>query len=235
MKLDKPRKLNIHGWLGLFILIAAEILLFYEVEPVVSWFYSLAWWSYILVVDSFVYRLTGNSMIMNRGRRFLLLLPWSVTVWLVFEVFNISLHNWGYVNLPSNIWLRWTGYAIAFATVLPGIFQTFELLDAFGLLKGHAIKPLSNARALNVPFVVIGVAMLVLSAVFPLYCFPLVWGGFIFLLEPFNRSGGGVSLLRQWEEGSLRTFWMLSVGILEHVVRVQMDLFRTVRGVSEGV
>ena len=209
MKDSSKRKPNLHGWAGIIILILSEILLIMRVEPVFSWFYSFAWWSYILITDSIVYRLAGNSLIMNRPRRFIMLLPWSVTIWLIFEVFNLSLNNWSYVDLPRNILLRWPGYAIAYATVLPGLFETYELLEALGLLKRHNVTSLSHPRRLYLPFVLVGAAMLAASAVFPLYCFGLVWGGFVFLLEPFLHRWGGVSLLRRWEAGSLRTFLVL--------------------------
>lgn len=177
----------------------------------VSWFYSLAWWSYILIADSLVYRIAGSSMIMDRPKGFLALLPWSVTIWLVFELFNLSLKNWSYTGVAGNIWLRWPGYVIAYATVLPGMFETYDLLESLGLWNNRRARPLADARRLYAWFMVTGLAMLALSAFFPLYCFPLVWGGFIFLLEPVNHRCGGPSLLREWETGSVRRFWLLMI------------------------
>ncbi len=45
--------------------------------------------------------------------------------------------------------------------------------------------------------------------VWPKYFFPLVWLAFIFLLEPVNHKAGAPSLLREWEKGSLRNFYLL--------------------------
>ena len=47
---------NIHGIIGALILIAAEILMLKKVEPFATWFYSFAWWSYILIADSIIYK-----------------------------------------------------------------------------------------------------------------------------------------------------------------------------------
>jgi hypothetical protein len=202
-------KKNIHGLVGLGILVVSEVLLFLKIEPAVSWFYSIAWWSYILIADSLVYSINKNSLILNRPRQFLQLLPWSVTIWLVFEQFNFALQNWHYIALPQNVWLRWAGYVVAYATVLPGLFETTELLEALGLFKRSSVRPLADPRALYIPFAVSGSAMVALSMLLPRYCFPLVWMGFIFLLEPANHKLGGKSLLSDWANGTLRTFYLL--------------------------
>jgi hypothetical protein len=203
-----PKK-NVHGFIGLGLLLISQILLFLRVEPVVSWFYSLAWWSYILIVDSLIYRIKRNSPILSSPGRFFMLLPWSVTIWLIFEQFNLLLQNWHYTALPKQIWLRWPGYAVAFATVLPGLFETTGLLDALGLFKKAKVKPLTRPQALYVPFTCSGGLMLILSVLLPRYCFPLVWVGFIFLLEPVNHRLGGRSLLGDWTSGTFRTLYLL--------------------------
>jgi hypothetical protein len=58
-------------------------------------------------------------------------LPLSVTIWLIFEAFNFRLQNWHYLYLPPQKGLRWFGYTIAYATVLPALFTTKNLLDFF--------------------------------------------------------------------------------------------------------
>ncbi len=52
-----------------------------------------------------------------------------------FEAFNLVLHNWGYVAVAPALWVRWGGYALAFATVLPGVLLTAEVLEALGVWK----------------------------------------------------------------------------------------------------
>ena len=61
-----------------------------------------------------------------------------MTVWLVFEAFNLVLKNWGYVGVIANPWVRWPGYALAFATVLPGVLLAAEVLAALGAWRGAA-------------------------------------------------------------------------------------------------
>lgn len=202
-------KLPAHAYLGLIILVISCMLLVSRTEPVYSLFYIFAWWSYILIVDGLVYRCKGNSLIINRTGEFLLLVPWSVFIWLIFEAFNLYIKNWHYVRIIDIHWLRWLGYFMAYGTVLPGLFETTELLETAGLYKKSQIRALSPTRKWYGPFVFLGLAFFILPVIWPRYFFPLVWGCFIFLLEPLNHHFGGRSLMRDWEEGSIRKFYLL--------------------------
>jgi hypothetical protein len=227
-----PKTLPIHGILGVLLLAASEFFLFKKVEPFYSWFYCFAWWSYILIVDAVIFRIKGNSLIRSRGKEFLLMIPWSVFVWVVFEAANFSLKNWYYVNLPHSPVERWLGYAVAFGTVLPGLFETTELLETLGLLKkftlsgdfpppherrglapsnGSTCRPITRSRGLLAGLVLLGASCLSSSALMPEYFFPLIWIGFILLLEPFNYWSGGRSLLRDLEEGTPRKIYLLLI------------------------
>lgn len=201
----------VYGWLALIALITAQGLLVVGTEAVRYWFFPLAWWPYILTVDGLVYRRNGTSLLTTHPGEFALLLPLSVCFWLTFELFNITLHNWHYLLVPENLWQRWTGYALSFATVLPGIFETVDLLDAYGLFKDVRVRPLSDSTRWYLPFVVVGSAFLTLPLIWPQFFFPLIWGGFIFLLEPLNHRMGLRSLMREWQQGTPRTFCLLLV------------------------
>jgi hypothetical protein len=209
MNKDRRNKLKIHGIIGLGILILAEVMMLRGVEPFVSWFYCFAWWSYILIADSLVYRIKGNSLLMSRTKEFFLLLPWSVAVWLFFELVNLALKNWYYINIPRNTAMRWIGYMVAYSTVLPGIFETTELLESLGLYRGISVSAIPESRKWYIPFWIVGGAFLVLPITLPKYCFPLIWGSFIFLLEPINHRFGGKSLMRDWERGDPSKFLLL--------------------------
>ena len=203
------KKLNIHGIIGFGVLILAEIMMFRRVEPFVSWFYCFAWWAYILICDSLIYKMKGNSFLMNRTKEFFLLMPWSVAVWLFFELVNLSMKNWYYINVPRNDLLRWIGYMVAYATVLPGIFETTELLESTGLYRGLSVPAIPESRTWYIPFWIVGGAFLILPITLPQYSFPLIWGSLIFLLEPINHRFGGKSLMRDWQRGDPTKFLLL--------------------------
>ncbi len=209
MNETSQKKLTIHGIIGLGILIVAEVMMFRGVEPFVSWFYCFAWWSYILIADSIIYRIKGNSLLMNRTKEFLLLLPWSIAVWLFFELVNLALKNWYYINIPRNTTMRWIGYMVAYSTVLPGIFETMELLESLGFYRGLSVPAIPESRKWYIPFWIVGAVFLVLPIILPKYCFPLIWGSFVFLLEPINHRFGGKSLMRDWERGNPSKFLLL--------------------------
>jgi len=201
----------LHGIFGVILLILSETLHFKKIDLFYSWFYCFAWWSYILIVDATIYRLKGNSLILNRTKEFFLMIPWSVFIWLIFEAANRSLENWYYINLPPSIVERWSGYALAYGTVLPGLFETTELLESFGFLKKSKMKKTVISSEGHIVLALLGIACLISSVLVPEYFFSLIWVGFIFLLEPFNYRFGARSLLKDLEEGTPRKIYLLLI------------------------
>jgi hypothetical protein len=202
-------KRSIHLWIGLGCLLVFQIALFLRVELVTTYFYSLIWWSYIVMVDGIVYRLRRNSLIVNRTSQFLLLIPWSTAIWLIFEGFNLILKNWHYVGVPKEIYFRWPGYFVAYGTVLPAILETKDLLSALGIFEKSSVASKTVQVSWYRPMIIAGTLCLVFSLLFPQFCFPLVWLGFIFLLEPFNHRTGRPSLLSDFQKGRLTNLYQL--------------------------
>jgi len=191
------------------IFLGATAGMLHQREPFYSWFYCFAWWSYIIFAEAWLHHRGGASLLISTPYRFLALLPLSVNIWLVFEVFNFRLRNWSYVDVPAPLGIRWLAYTISFATVLPGIFTTSSLLEYLGVIKSGSATPLTSPRGWYRPCVVIGLAFLLLPIIWPKYFFPLVWGGFIFLLEPVNHRFHANSLLRDGEQGSFQRLYLL--------------------------
>jgi hypothetical protein len=121
------------------------------------------------------------------------------------------LENWYYINLPHSIVERWSGYAMAYGTVLPGLFETTELLESIGLFRKSFTKQILISRETHIVLILLGIICLASSVLIPQYFFPLIWVGFIFLLEPFNYSFGGRSLLKDLEEGKPRRIYLLLI------------------------
>jgi len=176
-------------------------------EPFATWFFSFAWWSYIFVVDGWVYRHKGESLLLTYPRRFLFYAMWSILLWFIFEVFNLRLQNWFYSDLPTSNPARWLGYFLAFSTVVPGLMETADLIDSAGIVGIAKVKPIGWKSRMDQYFVGLGILFLLLSLLWPLYFFPLVWGGFVFLLDPLNEYLGESSLLTDWRRGRLKRFF----------------------------
>jgi hypothetical protein len=199
----------VHGIIGIALLFLSEIFLFKKVEPFYSWFYCFAWWSYILTIDGIIYCLKGNSLILSRTKEFFLMIPWSIFIWLIFETANLSLKNWYYIHLPHSVVERWIGYAVAYGTVLPGLFETTELLETAGLFNRIKMEKTVISRESHLALFLLGILCLVSSVLIPEYFFPLIWVGFLFTLDPLLYRAGGRSLLRDLEEGNPRKLYLL--------------------------
>ncbi len=183
------------------------------VGPFAQWLYFFAWWPLLLFLDGWLLLAKEESWLWDKFREFLRLAGWSVTVWLVFELFNLYLKNWRYVGIEPRLWVRWPGYALAFATVLPGIFLTAQVLKAKGFFQGRG-RPLTLNHWQPL-FLLAGVACLVLPFVFPRYAFPLIWLTFIFLLDPVCDLLSGESLTRRWLLGERQEhLCLLAAGLL---------------------
>ena len=146
---------------------------------------------------------------MNRRGEFFVMLFWSIVIWTFFEAINLIMQNWYYSNVVPYRTIRWLCYGIAYATVLPGLFETTELLETLGLFKNSSVKPRTMTSTVQAGLVSLGVAFLIGVLSFPRYCFPLVWGSIIFLFEPINYRFSDTSLLKDWERGTLRKFYLL--------------------------
>ncbi len=195
------RALPAYGRAALFALAVSEILLFAGISIVGDFFYLFAWWPYIFLSDAIIAAVEGYSPILSRPRAFFYLLPWSTTIWLIFELFNLRLCNWHYLHLVSILPVRWIGYALSFATVLPGLFITSELLRVSEKFRHFACRSFRITGKLMVWCQLAGALMLILPILWPRYFFPLVWGGFVLVVDPVNLRLGAPSLLRDLSEG----------------------------------
>jgi len=132
------------------------------VEPVPTWYYHLAWWSYIVAADDVNRRLRGRSLLRDRPAHFAWLAGVSVLWWTLFELANLRLGNWYYVmSLPWTP-LRWAAGVVAFASVLPGIVETVELLENLGAPRSVRVRPLLWSRGKEGAVLAGGAACLVL-------------------------------------------------------------------------
>src|SRR5437879_9623785 len=125
---------KLHGHAGLLIIFLAEALLFSGNQFVGRWFTPIVWTGYILFIDALVYKLKGQSLLVNNRAEFLIIAVVSIASWWVFEFYNAprcwrsALELWWhYHNLEPNPFLRRAGYDWAFATISPALFETAEL------------------------------------------------------------------------------------------------------------
>lgn len=197
--------------LGLTGLAVSVVLLARGAPFMKTWFYCFAWWSLLLVLDAVNLLRTGVSPMTADFSVFVRTALISVLIWLIFEAFNIRLRNWSYHGLPPDLPVRWLGYFAAFATVTPALKELAALFLSFGRERSRP-RRLKVTPALLEGLTASGAMMLALPLVAPRLFFPLVWLGFIFLLDPVNYRRGRPSFLRDLEEGRRRPVvsWMIA-------------------------
>jgi predicted flap endonuclease-1-like 5' DNA nuclease len=164
-------------------LIAAAVLLSYEIPPIPTWFYVFAWYPTLVALDQGVVLLGGESLL-ERPRDLVLMLWWSAVIWFLFEALNFRLQNWYYVFLPASRLDRWLGITISLATVVPAVFLGERLLDRLGVWRDLRWRQVP-LEPKHLPLVAgIGVGLLAATLVFPRFLHPLTWVAVWLVIEP---------------------------------------------------
>jgi hypothetical protein len=199
--------------LSVGIIGAAWILLLRDVAPVPTWFFVLAWYPTLVVLDRVSCAVGGGESLFRRPLRVLSLLGWSAVIWLVFEGFNFRLRNWYYVFLPDHGVERWVGILVSFATVVPALLLAERVLAGLGIGRSWRGAPSrAGNRSLHVA-VALGAAMATLAILAPRTFFPLVWGALWLLIDPFVfRSRPQWSLLGDITRGEWGRIGRLMIG-----------------------
>lgn len=188
---------------AIIIHLSAFFLMAKGVEPISTYFYLFAWWTYIVFLSCLNHLRGQNSLLLDNPREFLWVFFYSTPVWLFFEIHNFWLNNWHYIGIPVETYVRWPGYVLAFGTVLPGIFETENFLRNFGVFTQIRGRHVAVTQRLLIRFVILGSLMMLLVPWRPDRFFPLVWLGWIFLLDPliYSKDRQRASLLGQAQGG----------------------------------
>ncbi|PYQ54672.1 MAG: hypothetical protein DMF78_04935 [Acidobacteria bacterium] len=151
-------------------------------------------------------RLSGRSLLRDRPWHFAWLAGVSALWWTSFELIDVRLGNWYYVMCLPTRALRWAAGGLAFGSVLPGIVETLELAENSGRLRSVRVRPLAWTRGKERAVIALGLLSFALPLVWPQVFFPLTWGSFAFLIEPWNRRHARHSFLRDLEAGEAGPF-----------------------------
>lgn len=155
------------------------------------------WWTFIVGLDSAVCLKTNRFTVINRSLPYTIII--SSAYWSLFELINIRIQNWFYINLPEDTGIRYVGYFFAYGTVIPAIMLVRQLVrTAFNLeLK---MKPL-KVHSWPVWGIVVGIATFLLTLFYPTYFFPFTWISPLLVLDGINYKKGKGSLFMEIEKG----------------------------------
>ena len=194
--------MRLYGWIGSWFLLVSEYCLFRKIEPFYSWFYCFAWWSYILLADNLLLKLRGSSLSTTRRRAVEHAGALGVDL-AALRSLQPGAAQLGVRRRAGRTLAPLARIRRAFATVLPGIFITSDLVEhfLFGSRGGpFASEAEESSRAPDRPpslvFLLLGLFLSVAPLLWPRYFFPAVWLGPIFLLDPLLEKMGLQSLAR---------------------------------------
>jgi hypothetical protein len=199
---------------ALVLLLAAVLAARGGVPFVREYFYVLAWYPALLALDALLLRRTGRSLLLDRPLALLSLAGWSLPFWLAFELLNLRLANWYYVDVPRDPLAGRLFMIASFATVLPGIAYTYLVLDTVrwpAFLTRLRTPQFVARRVVRRTMAGLGVLFLALPMIWPSVAFWMVWGVVPLLLEPLNRRPRWHSLLRDLEFGHPRRIVLLAL------------------------
>lgn len=168
------------------MILFAEFTMFFRVQPFVTWFLPIVWFGYIFLIDSIVFMFKGNSLISNRPKKFVILLSVSIIFWYIFEIYNRFIRGWYYTGLPESSSIIFTMGTVSFATIVPAVFETWELVRQFHLFNPMIIRiKFKISKYLLYASILTGLIFLILPFFYPKpFMWALVWTGFVFLLDP---------------------------------------------------
>jgi hypothetical protein len=213
--LDEDSKAKSALYAGLFLFFIACGGHYLELEPIHNQFFAFSVWTYLLLADGVLYRLKGSSPLVTRTEEYFVLMLWSMFFGAFFELFNLRLALWQYVQQPDTLSTRWTGRLLSWASILPCLFITQELLQYMIPFRKLKIEPLTPDFSDELVMSAAGLIMLTLALAFPRAFSSLACCAFFFLAEPLNMRLGLPSLLRELRGGlSGKTFALMVSGVL---------------------
>jgi hypothetical protein len=216
-----------HGWAGLAVVAAAEVLLFAGNGWAGRWFTPLVWTGYVLLADALVLGARGRSPLASNRVEFLVVCVASVAAWWLFEFYNAPRFWltdrrlwWHYHALVENPYLRRIGYDWAFSTIFPALFLTAEFFAARLWRRPHDESPpparageaRTPPRALLVPLIAAGATLSLLPfLVVNEWLVPLVWTGPALFFDPLNALRGWPSVTADLWRGRWRRLAALAL------------------------
>jgi hypothetical protein len=200
------------GWAG----VAAGLSMWALAWTRFEWFarfqphtFAPLWLGYILVVNALSRRRTGGCLMTSRPYYFLALFPASALFWWFFEYLNRFVHNWHYAGEYFGAWEYFWYATLPFATVLPAVLSTQELVRSMAWLQNgfrHFLK--FRCRRPRLPAVgglVVAAVGLIGIGVWPDTFFALLWIAPLLVILSLQTLFQEPNLLTEAAGGDWRT------------------------------
>jgi hypothetical protein len=207
------------GWLALVWLAVVWLLAwnrFAWFAPFQTVTFSMLWLGYIVLVNALTWRRTGRCMLTDRPVYLLALFPLSAAFWWLFEYLNRFVQNWYYMGVGTlGAWDYFWQATLPFATVLPAVLGTRDLLASFPQLSGGLDNtwPMSWMLSKRIAWILLVVSAIGLAAVgvWPNALFSLLWLAPLVLITALQIIMGEASILNGPATGDWRELWQVAL------------------------
>lgn len=214
MEPRRERRLPLRGWLGLALVALAWPANWFLPGLRTHVLFFPLWLGYVLLLDGWLERRDGRSPWTRAPRASAVLFALSIPLWWAFEAANRVLGNWEYVGGERFGDVEYALLcSLAFSTVVPAVLVSAEWAWGLGWLQRCArgprvvLTPLLRGASL-----VLGLALLACTLRWPRTCYPLLWVGGVFALEPLLLWRGRRGLTRDLARGDWRPWIALWTG-----------------------
>jgi len=222
-----------YTYLGAILEIFLVVSRILNIESVLKWGTPIFWTGYILILDGIVFSFKGKSLL----PKVIFLALISLVLWWFFEWLNIFISNWHYSNLPPSLLERYIGYLWAFATIVPAILLTYNVLLIIlrdTRIEWHSLKFKNKHLTL---MILIGIVSLILPVVpfslnyldrsadsglffwlrwfgdikFSEYIAAFVFLSLFFIFDPINYLMSKPSVIGSLDRGNYKVIVLLSL------------------------
>jgi hypothetical protein len=165
---------------------------------------ALAWVAYLVMLEGILSKQKAGSPVRRRPQHFALLCLASIFIWCVFDLINFrgGMLSWIYIGLPTEMEEKFLGYFLAFATIVPGMLLSGQVLLSAGTFDWARSRSWRMPRWAKWLALLVGVAMIAWPLLNPNPITNLtLWTSLVFLLDPINQKLGRPSMFRDWQNG----------------------------------
>jgi len=142
---------------------------------------------------------------MNKRLKFLQMFLISISFWFMFEIYNrlVPFPGWHYLNLPESRLITFAMGSLSFATIVPAVIETYELVRTFHVFDKLKMRVKIHPNRLMVNLlIVVGIIFILSPFVLSTpWLWALVWSGFVLLIDPilyiFHDEKSVINLLKR--------------------------------------
>jgi hypothetical protein len=210
------------GWGSIFLCLVSWILAWTRF----GWFvdyqiftFSPLWLGYIGIVNALTYARSGQCMLTQRPKHLLKLFIVSAVFWWYFEYLNRYVQNWYYIGIDGLSTAQYVLFAtLPFATVLPAVIGTYELLETFPRLnaglKNYTQVEIDNPKMTALTVLMVASLSLLGIGIYPDYLYPFLWLSPLFILTSMQRLAGMETIFTPLRRGNWSRIFLLAVSAL---------------------